>query len=195
MVIGKISSSSSHIEYICQVRGPHESEQPPRPEEYGLGTLVGVARREGGYLVGVISNTTLLNPEFGNLGPRLSPEPDLAVFSPDYLAEKLTLVSITVLGAVGGDGGTTQGVPAISAELDAPVRRLSEEEIIAFHATPQGLRAAYLPVLLNMVNNPLAPSLALQLIEQLERLFPHEAPRLALLKDHLAWRARVQPLG
>ena len=195
MVIGKISSSSSHIEYVCQVHGPHESEQPPRPEEYGFGTLVGVARREGGYLVGVISNTTLLNPEFGNLGPRLSPEPDLAVFSPDYLAEKLTLVSITVLGAVEADGRATQGVPAISAEIDATVRRLSDDEIVAFHRTPQGLRAAYLPVLLDMANNPLAPSLALRLIEQLERLFPQEAPRLALLKDHLAWRSRVQPLG
>jgi hypothetical protein len=195
MIIGKISSSSSHIEYLCQVHGPGETEQPPRPEDYEFGALVGIARRAGGRLVGVISNTTLLNPDFGNLGPRLSPEPDLAVFSPDYLAEKRTLVSITVLGVVGADGQVIQGVPAISAEIDAAVRRLTDDEIVAFHRTPQGVRAAYLPVLLSAENNPLMPPLTLRLIEQLERLFPQEAPRLALLKDNLAWRSRVQPLG
>lgn len=196
MIIGKITSSNSHITYVCQVYGAHEVPNPPRPEDYGFGTFVGISQRGGGYLVGVISNTTLLNPEFGNLGPRLSPEADLAVFTPDYLAEKLTLVSITVLGAVDGAGNVAQGVPTTAAETDAPVRQLTPEEIAAFHQVSGRLQAAYLPILLSGAQrDPLMPALALEIIAQLERLFPEEGPRLALLKGNVAWRAHVEPLG
>ena len=194
MVIGKISSSSSHIEYICQVRGPHESEQPPRPEEYGLGTLVGVARREGGYLVGVISNTTLLNPEFGNLGPRLSPEPDLAVFSPDYLAEQVTVVAILVLGTLDAQGRAQQGVPAVAARIDARVRPLSREDILAFHRGPDGVQLAYLPQLAAL-QTPLAPQLQERILAELSTLFPDETARLSVLRSTVVWKARVQPVG
>ncbi len=195
-MIGKITSSSSHITYVCQVYGEREVPNPPRAEEYGFGTFVGISQRGGGYLVGVISNTTLLNPEFGTLGPRLSPEADLAVFAPDYLSEKLTLVSITILGAVDDAGRVTQGVPTVAAEIDAPVRRLTQEEIIAFHRAGGSLQIAYLPMLLNNASkDPLMGALALDLIGQLERLFPEEGSRLALLKGNVAWRARVEPLG
>jgi len=195
-MIGKITSSNSHITYVCQIYGEREVPAPPHAEEYGFGTFVGIAHRGGGYLVGVISNTTLLNPEFGNLGPRLSPEADLAIFAPDYLSEKLTLVSITILGAVDSTGRVAQGVPTVAAEIDAPVRRLTQEEIIAFHQVGGSLQVAYLPMLLsNALRDPLMPALALDLIGQLERLFPEEGPRLALLKGNVAWRARIEPLG
>ena len=36
----------------------------------------------------MIYNTILMNPEFGSLGPRLSPKSELEIFSPDYLNEK-----------------------------------------------------------------------------------------------------------
>ena len=49
--------------------------------------------------------------------------------------------------------------------------------------------------MLTAMNNPLAPHLMLQIIEQLERLFPHEAQRLAVLGSNLAWKSRVQPIG
>lgn len=196
LIIGKITSSNSHITYVCQVYGAREVPEPPRPEDYGFGTFVGIPQRGGGYLVGVLSNTTLLNPEFGNLGPRLSPEADLAIFAPDYLTEKLTLVSVMVVGAVGADGRIIQGVPTTAAEIDAPVRRLSQEEVIAFHCVEGRLQAAYLPMILSgAANDPLMPALALEIIAQLERLFPQEGPRLALLRGAVAWRARVEPLG
>ena len=112
MYIGKIASSSSHIAYVCQVYNKGETDAVPLPQDYGFGTFVGVERSDGSYLVGVIYDTTLQNPEFGNLGPRLSPRDDLSVFAPDYLEEKVTLVAIIILGAATADGVMLQGVPS-----------------------------------------------------------------------------------
>lgn len=194
MFIGKIVSSSSHVDYVCQVHGQGEADPLPESRDYGFGTLVAIERNEASYLVGLIHNTTLLNPEFGNLGPRLSPEEELAVFSPDYLAEKVTLVAVVILGAVDTTGEARQGVPVVAATIDARVRTLSENEIVAFHRSEAGLRLAYLPMLSTM-NNPLAPQLMLHIITTLTQLFPHEAQRLAVLQSNLAWRSRVEPVG
>jgi hypothetical protein len=194
MLIGKIVSSSSHVDYVCQVYGPGEAEQVPAPADYGFGTFVGIEQPEGGYLVGVIHNTTLMNPEFGNLGPRLSPREDLAVFSPDYLVEKVTLVAVAVLGAVERGRPAQQGVPLVAPSLDARVRTLSQDEIVAFHRVGAGVRLAYLPTLTAM-KDPLAPHLMLHIIATLSALFPAEAQRLAILGGNLAWKARVEPVG
>lgn len=194
MHIGKIVSSTSHVEYICQVYGPGEMDPLPRPQEYGFGTFVGIERDDCSYLVGVIYNTTLMNPEFGNLGPRLSPREDLTVFSPDYLTEKVTLVMVAILGAIDAGGHGEQCVPIAAASIDAPVRRLEREEIIAFHQCDHGLRLAYLPTLIGM-RSPLMPPLMLQLITVLRELFPEQADRLAVLGWNLAWKSRVEPVG
>jgi hypothetical protein len=194
MFIGRIVSSISHVDYVCQIYGPGETERPPEPADYGFGAFVAIQRPEGGLLVGVIYNTTLMNPEYGNLGPRLSPQEDLAVFSPDYLAEKAVVTAIYILGAMETNGAVRQGVPVVAAGIDSQVRRLTREEIVVFHSSASGLKLAYLPMLTAM-NNPLAPHLMLQIIEQLERLFPHEAQRLAILGSNLAWKSRVQPIG
>ena len=194
MHIGKIASSSSHVAYVCQVHKRGETEIVPRPQDYGFGTFVGIERADGSYLVGVISDTTLLNPEFGSLGPRLSPREELAVFSPDYLGEKLTLVALTILGAVSADGAVIQGVPSVAAEIDAPVRRLGVQEVVAFHTNASGVALGYVPLLAS-VPSPLAPHLLLVIIEALRALFPGDAQRLRVLADNLAWKARVQPLG
>ncbi|MFH1086009.1 MAG: hypothetical protein V1772_09635 [Chloroflexota bacterium] len=197
MQIGKIVSSNSHTEYICQIYGPGDAEALPAPEAYGFGAWVRVGGAAGGAegsdLVGVVYDTTLRNPEFGNLGPRLSPQEDLAVFTPDYLAEKVTLVAIAVLGRVAADGRAEQGVPVCAAQSDTPVRTMADAEIAAFHRGPAGLRLAYLPRLATM-NHPLAPYLMAAIVERLALLFPAEASRLAVLRGNLAWRARVEPV-
>ncbi|MHB1317300.1 MAG: hypothetical protein ACYCYF_01635, partial [Anaerolineae bacterium] len=119
MNIGKIVTASSHVDYVCQVYLPGEVAQAPLPEDYGFGTFVAVQQASDACLVGLIANTMLVNPEFGNLGPRLSPEKDLEVFSPDYLAEQATLVAVIVIGAMNPDGIVTQGVPVVAADIDA----------------------------------------------------------------------------
>ena len=50
------------------------------------------------YAIGVIYDTILLNPAFGSLGPRLSNETQVELFSPDYISEKAVLIYVMVLG-------------------------------------------------------------------------------------------------
>ena len=194
MFIGKIVSSNSHIDYVCQVYGPAEAAATPQPRDYAFGSFVAVEREEGGYLVGVIYNTVLLNPDYGSMGPRLSTQDQLIAFSPDYLAEKATLVTIALLGAVSAQGEAAQGAPLVAANLDARVRTLERDEIAAFHRAGGRLRLAYWPILMGM-NHPLALPLMRQVIAALTDLFPDEAQRLAVLGGNLAWRERVQPAG
>lgn len=201
MLIGKIARSSSHIDYVCQVFQGGEVAEPPPPEGHAFGSFVRVARGSGqtpaarGAIVGLIYNTVLMNPEFGALGPRLSPVADLAVFSPDYLNEKLTLVGIVAIGTVDGQGAASHGVPAQTAQIDAPVESLGDEEILAFHADGKGgVRLGYAPLLLAH-GNPLARHLLLNVIARLEALCPQACPPLEVLKVNVAWRAAVEPLG
>jgi hypothetical protein len=195
MIIGKIVSASSHVDLVCQVYGPGEAAQDPAPGDYGFGTFVAIEQADDAYLVGVIANTMLLNPAFGNLGPRLSPEDDLAVFSPDYLAEQATLVALVVIGVAGADGAVMQGVPLVAASIDARVRRLTDEEIARFHLENGRLRLSYVSLLLGMSANPLMPSLLQQVTSELALRFPDQASTLAILRRNLAWRASVLPAG
>ncbi len=198
MAIGKLVKSNSHTDYICQVYGPREVETPPTAADYGFGTFVRVPLGVGqGHLVGLIYDTQLFNPEFGNLGPRLSPAPDLAVFSPDYLAEKLILVGVTAVGALAPDGQISHGVPPMAAQIDALVERMENEAVRQFHhaaGSRAGVRLGYAPLLLAQ-GEALAHHLLLQVIDRLTRLLPDQAAQLAVLRGQLAWGALIGPLG
>ena len=195
-MIGKLVKSNSHTDYICQTYGPSEVETPPYLENYAFGTFVHIPLESAAIeLIGLIYDTVLLNPDFGNLGPRLSPASDLAVFSPDYLAEKVTLVGITALGTLAPDGTATHGVPPLSAQIDALVERMDDEAVRRFHRTPEGgVRLGYVPLLLAL-GSPLARPLVLHVVDRLQALFPEQASRLNVLRGELAWQAAIGPLG
>src|SRR5690348_17152977 len=161
MFIGKIVKSDSHINYVCQVYGPHEVEIEPEPADYAFGRFVRVATRSAQvddpdtldfalgkrqepvtYAVGVIYDTILLNPAFGSLGPRLSNETQVELFSPDYISEKAVLIYVMVLGMIEQrmtpDGqpdmlSIMHGVPLLSLELGSEIETMTDEEVRAFH--------------------------------------------------------------
>ena len=91
MPIGKLIKSDAHTDYVCQVYGPGEVETPLTRGDYAFGTFVRIALSDDRCPVGLIYDAVPFNPDFGRLGPRLSPEPELTVFSPDYLNEKAIL--------------------------------------------------------------------------------------------------------
>jgi hypothetical protein len=196
VIIGKLIKSSSHTDYVCQVYGPGEVGTMPTVVDHGFGTFVRIPLDEShGHLVGLIYDTVLLNPDFGNLGPRLSPAPDLAVFSPDYLAEKVTLVGVTAVGALAPDGTATHGVPPLAAQIDALVERMDDDAVRAFHREPGGgVRLGYAPLLLTL-GSPLARHLLLHVVDHLTPLFPDHAAHLSVLRGELAWQAMVAPVG
>ncbi len=208
MRIGKIVKSNTHVDYVCQVYGPGEIlNPPPAPGDYAFGTFVRAglstdaaypqvtseALSPESYLVGLIYSTILMNPEFGNLGPRLSPPADLEVFSPDYLREQATLVGVVAVGQVTSDG-THQGVPRLAAAVGTEVEAMSTDEMRNFHTSPSGdgLALAYAPLLLAQ-GDLLMPHLLLNVVNRLEDLFPDQARQLAVLRGNLAWKTAVTP--
>jgi hypothetical protein len=201
MRIGQIVKSNTHVDYVCQIDNPGEFTSAPTPEDYAFGTFVRVGLAAGltsgaplSYLVGLIYSTILMNPEFGNLGPRLSPPADLEVFSPDYLREQATLVGIVAVGQV-TSGGVYQGVPRLAAAVGAEVTTMTADEVRAFHTTPAGgLALVYVPVLLAQ-GDPVIPHLLLNVVNRLGDLFPDQGRQLAVLRGNLAWKTVVTPVG
>jgi hypothetical protein len=194
--IGKIVKSNSHVDYVCQVYGQGEVASAPPPTAYTFGTFVSIAlENEAGRLIGVIYNTLLMNPDFGSLGPRLSPRSEVEIFSPDYLAETATLVGIFALGWVDAGGRVQQGVPALAASVNCPVVRLPDAALCDFHTGDGGrLNLRYAPLILAQ-GNPLAPSLLIAIIDQLAALFPASSAQLTVMRNNLAWKSIVQPAG
>lgn len=196
MVIGTIVKSNSHISYLCRVYGKLETDDVPAPHQYAFGTFVTLAPVEGSAvrLVGVIRDTLLLNPDYGNFGPRLSPDDDLAVFSPDYLNEKGVLVDILILGWESG-GQWHHAVPAVSAQIGTRVEIMPEEDIASFHRDRSGrFLMGYLPPLMTQ-NDPMIAALLLAILERLEPAFADQQRVIAVLQNNLAWKARVVPAG
>lgn len=234
MNIGKIVKSDSHINYVCQIYGPNDREEKPGPGDYAFGRFVRVALRstfyEDGssahngkdpvtYAVGVIYDTILQNPAFGSLGPRLSNETQVELFSPDYISEKAILTYVMMLGMIeqhnDGQGdaieylAATHGVPLLSLELDGEIETMNDEDVRAFHffndpanpgdvsrpySTDAYLHIGYLPHIISQ-RNSLLPMVTLCIIDQLERLFPQNLALLSIVKRNFAWRLKVETAG
>jgi hypothetical protein len=231
VIIGKIVKSNSHINYICQIYGPLEIEVPPDVAAYAFGHFVRVAVHSGlsdlsrkrqardqsrdeassCYTVGVISDTQLLNPTFGSLGPRLSTETQVELFSPDYLAEKAVLVHLVMLGMMEHHRSScsplklhiVHGIPSFPLELNSSVETMTDEDVYQFHlfhdhghAENQHayLHMGYLPHMIAQQNS-LIPLVILRIIDQLEQLFPQHLALLSILKRNFAWRLKVETTG
>ncbi len=232
MFIGKIVKSDSHINYVCQISGPHEVEIEPGPADYALSRFVRVAVRTGQsegpmisqvnrmlgisqepvtYAVGVIYDTILQNPAYGTLGPRLSNETQVELFSPDYLAEKAVLIYIMILGMMeqriipGGNPeflSIMHGVPSLALELDSEIETMTDDEVRAFHffsdvnQPERGayLHMGYLPHIIAQRGSML-PMVTLHIIDKLEQLFPRNLALLSIVKRNFAWRLKVETAG
>jgi hypothetical protein len=196
MTIGKIVKSNAHIDYVCQVYGKNEIGTPPTPEDHAFGNFVRMKldTQPDRWLVGVIYNTILMNPDFGNLGPRLSPPEDLSTFSPDYLNEKAVLIGIITVGMMGDTGDVVQGVTPLAASVDALVERMTDDQVRAFHRNGSALTLGYMPLLMAQQNAVIA-YLLLKIITDLESHFPDQCSLLAVLKNDLAWKANVTMVG
>jgi hypothetical protein len=234
MFIGKIVKSDSHINYVCQIYGPREVEIEPGPSDYAFGRFVriavksrqsddpdatldfalGLSQEPVTYAIGVIYDTILLNPAFGSLGPRLSNETQVELFSPDYISEKAVLIYIMILGMLETQPSpdndlsilsTMHGVPPLSLELGSEIETMSDEEVRRFHffSDPATggpdtlnpyLHMGYLPHIISQ-RNSLLPMVTLRIIDQLERLFPQNLALLSIVKRNFAWRLKVETTG
>lgn len=172
----------------------------------GPQSVATVSPRETVAAIGLIYDTILVNPAYGTLGPRLSNDTQVELFSPDYLSERAVLVSILLLGTMASSGGTVRvmhGVPPLAPDLGAEVSALPEEDVRRFHSfadlgVPGGARPylhmGYLPHAVAQ-DNALLPIAMLRTIERLEQLFPENVALLSIVKRNFSWRLKVQTAG
>ena len=193
--IGVIVNSNSHIDYVCQLLSPLEREQRraagrlclrrlrchrPAPSRLSLPRPPTTAAppprspQTPPCLIGVVYNTLLVNPNFGNLGPRLTSRTEQTVFSPDLIDEAAMLVGVLALGWQ-DDAGPQQGTPRLAAEVSASVRHLTDEEVRQFHRDARGRLSLRYAATLLALNNPLVPALLLEIIDRLGGPLPQGA--------------------
>lgn len=192
MRIARIISSSSHVDYAARVLDSLETAEPPAPTDYHFGQFVKTATGSS-EVIGVIYNSQLINPEYGNYGPRLSTPPEHnAVFSPDYLNEQGVLIGILLLGwsSAQADGRRrVQGVPREVLPINADVETMTADEVRAFHHNAAGALELHYYSHVTTHAGPFAFQLLTAIVEQLEALTTErDRSRLAVLRRSLQWQ-------
>jgi hypothetical protein len=199
MRIAKIISSNSHVDYAARVLDSLETAEPPTTADYHFGQFVKVATSNS-EVIGVIYNSLLINPEYGNYGPRLSTPPELnAVFSPDYLNEQGVLIGLLLLGWRGvndGSEGRFQGVPREVLPINSDVETMTADEVRGFHHNASGALEIHYYSHVTTHAGPFAFQLLSAIVEQLEQLATErDRARLAVLRRTLAWQQTMGKMG
>ncbi len=186
--IAKIVASHSHVDYVGRVIDRLDAESAPGPDDYGFAQFVSLPVGAGETVIGVIHNTLLVNPEYGNLGPRLSPPSELSVLSPDYLNEQGVLVGVLLLGWRDA-AGTHHAVPRRVIPVGQEIFRVSDEDAMEFHRDAGGrLRLHYFSQILAHAG-PFALPLLEAVLEGLETgASAEERQRFCVLRRSLAWQ-------
>jgi hypothetical protein len=191
MKIARIVSSNSHLDYVGRVIDELDSNQPPNADDYGFAQFVKIEITAESLIVGIIYDSILINPEYANFGPRLSPKPELSSFSPDYLNEQGILINILLLGST-ENGKTLQGVPRRIVPAGLEVSVMTREEIVKFHSDETGgLQLHYYSQIVANAGVS-ASSLIESIVEQLSLTATEtEKNRLNVLKHSLVWQRTV----
>jgi hypothetical protein len=197
MQIAKIIKSNSHVDYAARVLDSLETHEPPTPADYHFGQFVKILAKAKngeyrGEAVGVIYNSQLINPEYGNYGPRLSTPPENnAVFSPDYLNEQGVLIGILLLGWRDADG-CQQGVPREVLPINSEVEVMTDQEVSAFHHDETGTLQVHYYSHITTHAGSFAFQLLTAIVDQLERLSTEsEQARLGVLRKALVWQQTI----
>ncbi len=189
MKIAKIVSSNSHIDYVGRVIDSLDVASPPSAEDYGFAQFVSLPVGGETEIVGVIYDSILINPEYANYGPRLSPKPELSFFSPDYLNEQGFLIGILLLGSKEKNGKVTHGVPRRVVPAGQDVLKIETGDVKKFHADENDcLQIHYYSQIIAHAGLFAVPLLE-SIIEQLTLdCSAQDRQRLGVLKQTLLWQ-------
>lgn len=193
--LAKIVKSNSHVDYVGRVIDVLDTDEPPTATDYGFAQFVSIPLDDEQEVIGVIYNSLLANPDYGNYGPRLSPAADLSVLSPDYLNEQGVLIGILLLGWREGAGGasvTHHAVPRRVIPVNQYIYRLSDEDAQKFHMDAEGhVQLHYYSQIITHAG-PFSVSLIEAIVDQLEpACAPEDRQRLCVLKGALMWQRTV----
>ncbi len=191
MLVAKIIKSNSHVDYAARVLDSLETSEKLSPADYHFGQFVKIAVGDN-EVIGVIYNSQLINPEYGNYGPRLSTPSELnTVFSPDYLNEQGVVISVLLLGWRGANENH-QGVPRVVLPINSHVETMSDDELRSFHYDGnKTLQLAYYSHVTTHAGLFAFPLLS-AIVDQLDRLTSDkDRARLSVLKKTLAWQQTI----
>lgn len=186
MKIGKIVKSEHHYSYRCRIYGKNECETLITDKDYHFSQFVKLKIDEESYVIGVITNSELINPEYGSLGPRLSmPSEENFVTMPDFIDETGVLVDISLVGYV-ENAVNLQEIPLWVVPLNTEVEIMTDQEIKVFHTSENGsVSLKYYNHLINNTNK-IGPYLMTKIIDKLDKMTDQEnRNKLKLLKHHI----------
>lgn len=183
MKIAKIVSSNSHIAYVARVLDSRDGEGVPPADEYAFGRFVAI-----GDVVGVISDSRLVNPEYLSPSTRLGQASALGELRRDLVEDKRTLIAILLLGSI-SDGVPVHSIPLRVVPSGSDVESMSEDGSAAFHRDADGsVRMGYFPSLMSH-SGPLSTTLARTIINSLQPHFSAtEQQKLEVMADSLSWK-------
>jgi hypothetical protein len=189
--VAKIIKSNSHVDYVGRVIDALDVDEPPQATDYGFAQFVSIPL-DHAEVIGVIYNSQIVNPEYGNFGPRLSSVSDNSVLNPDYLNEQGILLGILLLGWRDGEKSNHQAVPRRVIPVNQDIYRLPERDVHRFHKNADGsLHLHYYSQIITHAGLFSAPLIE-AIIEQLEPVCePEERQRLCVLKQALVWQRTV----
>ena len=189
MKIARIVSSNSHIDYVARVIDALDAAAPPSAEDFGFAQFVKLSLEDETQIVGVIYDSILVNPEYANYGPRLSPKPELGSFSPDYLNEQGFLIGILLLGTIDTQRKITHGVPRRVVPAGQDVDKIEADEMKKFHTDESDcLQIHYYSQIVAHAGLFAVPLLE-AIIEELSLdCSDSDRQRLSVLKQTLAWQ-------
>jgi len=189
MKIARIVSSNSHIDYVARVIDSLDVAQPPSADDFGFAQFVRLPVDGAAEVVGVIYDSMLVNPEYSNFGPRLSPKPELGNFSPDYLNEQGVLIGILLLGSKDGNGKILHGVPRRVVPAGQDVFKIEAGDVKRFHSDERDcLQIHYYSQVVAHAGLFAVPLLE-SIIEQLTLdCSEQDRQRLGVLKQTLLWQ-------
>ena len=190
--LAKIVKSNSHVDYVGRVIDVLDADAPPAPSDYGFAQFVSIPLEDGSEVVGVIYNSQLINPEYGNFGPRLSSLADNSVLSPDYLNEQGLLVGILLLGWRDASKVNHHSVPRRVIPVNQDIYRLADKDVHRFHMDAGGRVQLHYYSQITTHAGPFSAALIEAIIEQLEPVCePEDRQRLCVLKQALVWQRTV----
>ncbi|HEX8735376.1 MAG TPA: hypothetical protein VF721_08650 [Pyrinomonadaceae bacterium] len=189
MKIAKIVKSNSHVDYVGRVIDSLDVAAPPAAEDYGFAQFVSLPLENREEIVGVIYNSILINPDYANYGPRLSPKPELGGFSPDYLNEQGLLIGILLVGTTDKDGKVAHGIPRRVVPAGQDVYKIDASDVKRFHSDEnECLQIHYYSQIVahaGLFATPLLEAIIGQLSLDCS---DDDKKRLGVLKQSLAWQ-------
>ena len=192
--LAKVVKSNSHVDYVGRVIDSLDANEPPAATDYGFAQFVFMPLEDSSQqVIGVIYNSLLANPDYGNYGPRLSPIAELSVLSPDYLNEQGLLIGVLLLGWRDlTEGVSYQQVPRRVIPVNQDIYRLEDEDLRRFHTVREGcIQLHYYSQIITHAGLFSVPLLE-AILEQLEPLCPEaEKQRLCVLKQALLWQRTI----